>query len=100
MTDITARGAGDGVFCLEGRVAFVTGAGSGIGRSAAKMLAAYGAVVVCADIDADATAATAEEIAQGGRTAERKHVDVTDREQVRSAIESVAAEFGRLDILA
>jgi 3-oxoacyl-[acyl-carrier protein] reductase len=79
---------------LDGRVAVVTGAGSGIGRATARVLAAAGARVVCADVDGPAAEATAAGIA--GKAAE---VDVADRAGVFALLEAVAAEHGRLDIL-
>jgi len=79
---------------LDGRVAVVTGAGSGIGRATAQVLAAAGARVVCADVDGPAAGATAAGIA--GKAAE---LDVADRAGVFALLEAVAAEHGRLDIL-
>ncbi|QMU70896.1 SDR family NAD(P)-dependent oxidoreductase [Streptacidiphilus sp. P02-A3a] len=79
---------------LDGRVAVVTGAGSGIGRATAAVLAAAGARVVCADVDGPAAEATAARI--GGRAAT---LDVADRAGVFALLEATAAEQGRLDIL-
>jgi 3-oxoacyl-[acyl-carrier protein] reductase len=81
-------------YALDKRVAVVTGAGSGIGRATARLLAAAGADVVCADIDGAAAERTAAEF--GGVAAE---VDVARREQVLDLVEGTARRFGRLDIL-
>ena len=78
---------------LDGKVAVVTGAGSGIGLSSVRRLATDGAVVVCADIDGDAAEKAAAEI---GGTAFA--VDVTDEHGVREMFDSVVRQHGRLDI--
>lgn len=85
---------------LDGRVAFVTGAGRGIGAAVAAKLAAEGAAVVVTDMDAGPALDTANAIAasSGGR-ALAIPVDVTNREQVEAAAARAAQEFGRLDIL-
>jgi NAD(P)-dependent dehydrogenase (short-subunit alcohol dehydrogenase family) len=75
------------LFRLDGRRAVVVGAGSGIGREAARALAAHGAEVVCADRDVDAAAAT------GAGTAYA--LDVLDRDAVRAA----ATDLGAVDVL-
>jgi NAD(P)-dependent dehydrogenase (short-subunit alcohol dehydrogenase family) len=76
-----------GLFRLDGRRAVVVGAGSGIGREAARALAAQGAEVVCADRDVDAAAAT-----EAGTPFA---LDVLDRDAVRRA----ASELGGVDVL-
>jgi 3-oxoacyl-[acyl-carrier protein] reductase len=81
---------------LPGRVAVVTGAGSGIGRASAVALAAAGATVVGADIDGAAAEATAEGI---GDRARGVRVDVSRAEEVDELIEGTARDLGRLDIL-
>ena len=83
------------LFRLDGRVAVVIGAGSGIGRSVAKGLAAHGAFVVCADVKPELAEATAREI---GELAEVRTVDVTKTESVKALFQSVAAERGSVDI--
>ncbi|MCW2759410.1 MAG: short-chain dehydrogenase/reductase [Nocardioidaceae bacterium] len=75
---------------INGSSALVTGAASGIGAAAARQLAAKGAIVVVADLQADKGAALAEEI--GGVFA---LVDVTDTEQIKAAV-TVATEQGPL----
>ena len=83
---------------LQGRVAFLTGAGSGIGRAGALALAREGAAVTVTDIDgAKATAVAAEITASGGR-AEALALDAGDDQAVLDAINHVASR-GRLDIL-
>jgi NAD(P)-dependent dehydrogenase (short-subunit alcohol dehydrogenase family) len=75
------------LFRLDGRRAVVVGAGSGIGREAARALAAHGAEVVCADRDLDAARETGVGTAYS--------LDVLDREAVRRT----AAELGAVDVL-
>ena len=78
---------------LAGKVAVVTGAGSGIGLATARRFAVEGAKVVCADIDDEAGAKAATEI--GGRYVK---VDVTSEPQVRALFQAAVDEYGGLDI--
>ena len=81
---------------LTGKVAFITGAGNGIGRATAILFAREGAKVAIADIDAT----TAEETAHiAGNEAIAIHADVTDPDSLQSAILMTADKFGRLDVL-
>ena len=84
---------------LSDRVAFVTGAGSGIGRAGALALAREGAHVVVTDRDGDAADAVAAEIAAAGGRAEARALDVCDDGALIAAVEGTAAAQGRLDIL-
>ena len=77
------------MFDLTGNTALVVGAGSGIGEASAHGLAAFGARVVCADIDGEAARDTATEISSEGGEAEAIELDMTDQDSVRSAVESV-----------
>jgi len=83
---------------LAGRVALVTGAGSGIGRAIAGRLAAEGACVVVADRDAASAKAVGDELG-GADTAVAVTVDVTDEAQVEAAVEAGALAFGGVDLL-
>lgn len=83
---------------LEGRVAFLTGAGSGIGRAGALALAREGAIVTVTDLDGARAAAVADDIASAGGKAEAFALDAADETAVTAAINRVAAR-GRLDIL-
>lgn len=83
------------LFDLTGRRAVVIGAGSGIGAAAASGLAAFGARVICADLDADKANATANAINGGGGTAEGRSVDLGKRSQV----EALIAEGEAVDVL-
>ncbi|MCX4751701.1 3-oxoacyl-ACP reductase [Kitasatospora sp. NBC_01287] len=78
---------------LDGRVAVITGAGSGIGLASARRLASEGAKVVCVDLDENSGKAAAAEV--GGLFV---RADVTDEEAVKAMYEAAVAEYGRLDI--
>jgi rhamnulose-1-phosphate aldolase/alcohol dehydrogenase len=83
---------------LATRVALVTGAGSGIGRAIAHRLAAEGACVVVADLNADNAATVAAEIGTPD-TAIAVTADVTDEEQIVAAFVSATLAFGGMDIV-
>jgi len=77
------------MFDLSGKSALVVGAGSGIGGASAQGLAAFGARVVCADVDAEAAQNTAGEISSEGGKAEALELDITDSRSVDAAVEQV-----------
>ncbi len=83
---------------LSGKIALVTGAGSGIGRAIAQRFAASGAVVVIVDLNLEAARATAEEL---GSTdlAIAVEADVTSDSAVKSAVDQALAAFGGIDIV-
>jgi NAD(P)-dependent dehydrogenase (short-subunit alcohol dehydrogenase family) len=83
---------------LAGKVAVVTGAGSGIGRGIAAALAAAGSHVMIADIDAAAARDTAAQLAATGVRTLAAECDVTDREAVEALAGSAWAHFGHVDI--
>lgn len=82
---------------FEGKVALVTGGGSGIGRSAAEQFAREGARVVVADIDFDGAKQTVEKIAGTGGEAVAVEVDVSDEASVAAMVRSAVDGYGRLD---
>ncbi len=84
---------------LEGSVALVTGASSGIGAATARALAAAGAAVSLAARRADRLAELAREIESAGGKALVHETDVTDHEQATEAVEATVRELGGLDIL-
>ena len=84
---------------LGGKVALIIGAASGIGRASAEACAAEGALVVLADLDETTAKETAAAISSGGGSASSVHVDATDEESVRQAIQNTVSEHGKLDIL-
>ncbi|MFC9336306.1 SDR family oxidoreductase [Arthrobacter sp. NPDC057009] len=83
---------------FAGKVAFITGSGSGIGRATAIAFAAEGANVVLADIDTSGNEETARLLAQYGGQVLTVKCDVTSSQEVQAAIEQTVQEFGRLDI--
>jgi 3-hydroxybutyrate dehydrogenase len=84
---------------LNDQVAIVTGAASGIGRAIARRFARAGARIVVADLDHDAAAATAREIAADPRRAVGIAMDVADERAVDSGVAEVISQFGRIDVL-
>lgn len=84
---------------LAGKIAIITGAGSGIGHEAAKLFASEGATVTVADRNLSAAESVAAEIvAKGGKAAAHK-VDVSKEDEVEAMIDKAVADHGRLDIL-
>ncbi len=84
---------------LDGRVAIVSGGGSGIGRATAVRFATEGARVVVGDIREEAAREVATEIAEGGGQAIAQRVDVADEEEVGLLVGRAVEAFGRLDVL-
>ena len=87
------------VLSLEGRVALVTGAARGIGAATAVALAEAGARVAVLDRDGDGIERTADAIGRAGSDALAIPADVTDVPAMERAVDTVVAEWGRLDVL-
>lgn len=83
---------------FEGRVALVTGAGSGIGRSSALRLASEGARVVVNDLHADAAEATAQSIRDAGGMARAVAADVSDPGAVQQLVDAALESYGALHL--
>jgi NAD(P)-dependent dehydrogenase (short-subunit alcohol dehydrogenase family) len=86
-------------FSLDGRVAVITGGGTGIGRGTALVLAQHGADVVLAARRAEPLESTANEVRALGRRALTVPTDVTSAEQCQALVDRTAHELGRIDIL-
>jgi NAD(P)-dependent dehydrogenase (short-subunit alcohol dehydrogenase family) len=86
-------------FCLDGRVALITGGGTGIGRGTALVLAQHGADVVLAGRRPDPLDDTAKDVQALGRHALPVSTDVTTAQACRDLVEATVQEFGRIDIL-
>ncbi len=94
---MTAKGAGPVTGRMDGRRAFVTGGGSGIGKATALRLAAEGAAVAVADIRAESAVAVAAEIDAAGGQAIAVSTDVGSEASVQDAVTEAANAFGGLD---
>ncbi len=84
---------------LDGRVALITGAGSGIGKASALLFASEGAAVVCADIDEASCRATADEIRAAGGEATAVVSDVSSDADVSAMVHIAEDTFGGLHVL-
>ncbi|MBR9911823.1 MAG: SDR family oxidoreductase [Gammaproteobacteria bacterium] len=89
----------ENLFSVAGKVAFVSGASSGLGEHMAQMLAGRGALVVCAARRLDRLQALAERINAAGGKALAIALDVTDRASVKAALDTTEKEFGTPDIV-
>jgi NAD(P)-dependent dehydrogenase (short-subunit alcohol dehydrogenase family) len=84
---------------VDGKIAVITGAGSGVGRAASLLFSRHGAMVVAADIDRVSAEETAAQVmAEGGR-ARAVQCDVADEASVEAAVRLAVDVFGRLDII-
>jgi 3-oxoacyl-[acyl-carrier protein] reductase len=84
---------------IEGKVALVTGAASGMGRATAHLFADEGAHVIVTDLGVDRVAAVVDEIRGAGGSAQGWEMSVTDGDAVRRVVAEGAAHFGGLDIV-
>lgn len=99
MSRMTVNERAGELLQLEGKVAIVTGAGSGIGRGISLRLAEMGASVAVLDKNRESAAATAESIRQTGATALVIECDLRSHSDCKRAVEQVIAECRRIDIL-
>jgi NAD(P)-dependent dehydrogenase (short-subunit alcohol dehydrogenase family) len=83
---------------LDGKVAVITGAASGMGRATAIRFAREGAAVVVADLNSQAGEETISEIAVGGGRAVFQHTDVSSDRELKALFDRAVKEYGRLDI--
>jgi NAD(P)-dependent dehydrogenase (short-subunit alcohol dehydrogenase family) len=84
---------------LDGRVALITGAGSGIGRESALLFAAEGAAVIVADIDDSGGRETVAAVEKGGGRAAYVHADVAKAAEAAKMIDAAERTFGKLNVL-
>jgi NAD(P)-dependent dehydrogenase (short-subunit alcohol dehydrogenase family) len=86
-------------FRLDGQIALIVGAGSGIGAASAEALAAFGAIIIAADLNKAAAEEIAQRIREDRGQAEAWQVDIVNENAVRVLIESVVQKYSRLDVV-
>jgi NAD(P)-dependent dehydrogenase (short-subunit alcohol dehydrogenase family) len=96
---VTKTRGGDTIMRLQGKVALITGAASGIGRETALLFAAEGASVVAVDIDDYGGERTVNAIAASGSAAIYVHADVSSAAECEEMVAKTEEKFGRLDVL-
>jgi NADP-dependent 3-hydroxy acid dehydrogenase YdfG len=84
---------------IEGKIAVITGASSGLGAATARYLAARGAIVVLGARRMERIEALADELKGNGAKALAKTTDVTDRAQVKALVDAAVETFGRVDVM-
>ena len=84
---------------IQGKVIVITGASSGLGEAAARLLAAQGAPVVLGARRQDRIQALARELTAGGGKAIAVTTDVTDRTQAQRLVDAAVEAFGRIDVI-
>lgn len=89
----------DSLFRLDGRIALIAGAASGIGQAAARGLAAAGALAICADLNATGAEKTADGIRSEGGRAEALALNILDESAVNAAVQTIRERHSSIDVL-
>jgi NAD(P)-dependent dehydrogenase (short-subunit alcohol dehydrogenase family) len=89
----------DSLFRLDGKVALIAGAASGIGQAAARGLASAGALAICADVNPAGAEETAVGIRTNGGQAEALVLNILDEAAVAAAVKAIHEKHGRIDVL-
>ena len=84
---------------VKGKVAIITGAGSGMGAATAKVFAEEGVKVVATDVNLEAVMKVSEEIKSNGGVCQAIQLDVTDKAEIENCLEETIKEFGSLDFV-
>jgi NAD(P)-dependent dehydrogenase (short-subunit alcohol dehydrogenase family) len=84
---------------FAGRVAIITGAGSGLGKATSLRLASEGATIACLDVALEAAEETAREVSASGATARAYQIDVSDPTSVRRVVDAAVNDLGRPTVL-
>jgi NAD(P)-dependent dehydrogenase (short-subunit alcohol dehydrogenase family) len=84
---------------LNGKVTLVTGGGSGLGAATVELLATAGATVIAADLRLEPTEQLCQSLRDRGLMATAMMLDVTDEQQIETAVQKLTAQYGQIDIL-